>query len=158
MPGRPQPGPAAGHEPDAGSGFTIRAFGLAALLIFATNLAVSRIELVTGRYIASGIPPIPAVSALALLVAITPLVRRFLPRLALGRREILVIYCMVMIAVPFAATYGIRAFLPRLTVLQYFATPENSFAEYSQYLPSWFAPTSQQGIVDMYEGTETESG
>lgn len=150
---------AGGSEPKAanGSGLTLRAFGLAALLIFATNLAVSRIELVTGRYIASGIPPIPAVTALALLVGVTPLVGRFLPRLALGRREILVIYCMMMIAVPFTATYGIRAFLPRLTVLQYFATPENSFAEYSRYLPSWFAPVSQPEIVDMYEGTETET-
>ncbi len=138
-----------------GSGLTLRALGLAAVLIFATNLAVSRIELVTGRYIASGIPPIPAVCALAFLVAITPMVRRLLPRLALGRREILVVYCVMMIAVPFAATYGIRAFLPRLTVLQYFATPENSFAEYSRYLPSWFAPTNQQNIVDMYEGTES---
>ena len=120
---------------------------LAALLIFGTNLAVSKVELVTGRYLASGIPPIPAVTTLALLVALTPLVKRLLPRLALRRREILIIYCMMMIAVPFAATYGIRPFLPRLTVLQYFATPENSFAEYARHLPPWFAPTQHQDIV-----------
>ena len=144
-------------ETEAASGFTARALMLAALFIFGTNLAVSKIELVTGRYVASGIPPIPAVTILALLVALTPLVKRLLPRLALRRREILIIYCMMMIAVPFAATYGIRPFLPRLTVLQYFATPENSFAEYARHLPPWFAPTEQQDIVDMYEGTESEA-
>jgi len=144
-------------QADASSGLTPRTLVLAALLIFGTNLAVSRIELVTGRYLASGTPPIPAVTVLALLVGITPLVRRLLPGLGLRRREILVIYCLMMIAVPFAACYGIRAFLPRLTVLQYFATPENAFAEYSHYLPSWFAPTNQQEIVDMYESTETEA-
>jgi hypothetical protein len=144
------------QQSESGSGLTARALLLAWLLIFLTNLAISKIELVTGRYVASGIPPIPAVTTLALLVAITPLVQRLLPRLALRRREILIVYCIMMIAVPFAATYGIRPFVPRLTVLSYFATPENSFGEYAQYLPSWFAPTEPQDIVDMYEGTETE--
>ena len=147
---QPVSAPAATGTPD--SGVTARAVVIAVILVFLVNLAVSRIELIIGRYVASGIPPIPAVLVLALLAAFTPLVRRIARPLALGRREILTIYALMLVSVPFSATYGIRSFLPRLTVMQYYATPENHFGEYTQHLPSWFAPEDMQQVQAMYEG------
>ncbi len=135
-----------------GSGVTARAIIIALGLIVLVNVAVARIELISGRYIASGIPPIPASLTLVVLSLTAPLLARINRRLALSRREMLVIYCLLLASIPFCATYGIRAFLPRLTVLQYYAMPENHFGKYAQYLPPWFAPTNQQAIIDMYEG------
>jgi hypothetical protein len=135
------------------SGVTWRSVGLAILFVFLVNLVVSRVELVIGRYVASGIPPIPAVLVLAILVALRPLGDRLFGRFSLSRKEILTIYCLMLVSVPFCATYGIRSFLPRLTVLQYYGTPENHFGDYAQYVPSWFAPTNQPVIETMYEGT-----
>lgn len=139
----------------SGSGVTVRAVVIGLVFIFLVNLAVGKIELIVGRYLASGIPPIPAVLTLALLVPLMALVRKVSPRLALGRREILTIYCLMLVSVPFAATYGIRSFLPRLTVMQYYATPENHFGEYTQHIPEWFAPTNMQAVQAMYEGGDT---
>ncbi len=147
-----------GHEDPAArpeeGGVTARAVVLGLAFIFLFNWMVSRIELVTGRYIASGIPPIPAVTVLALMVALYPLGKRLLGRYNITRRELLVIYTLMIVAIPFCATYGIRSFLPRLTVLQYYATPENHFAEYTHFIPSWYAPDSQRVINDMYEGLD----
>ena len=144
----PQPAPVT----TSGSGVTARAVIIALVIVFLVNLAVSRIELIIGRYVASGIPPVPAVLVLALLAALTPLVRRIAKPLALGRREILTIYALMLVSVPFCATYGIRSFLPRLTVMQYYATPENHFAEYTQHIPTWFAPQDMAQVQAMYEG------
>ena len=106
-------------------GITVRAVLFSLLMVFLFNLLVSKVELVTGRYIASGIPPIPAVATLAALVALYPLGRLILGRYNLSRQELLVIYCLMTIAIPLCGTYGLRSILPRLTVMQYYATPEN---------------------------------
>lgn len=135
-------------------GVTLRAVAISLVLLFLINLAVSRLELVVGRYIASGIPPIPVVLILSLLTAFAPLAQRLFRRQALSRQEILAIYCLLLIAVPFCGTYGVRSFLPRLTVLQYYAMPENRFADYVHHLPSWYAPESMKVIQDMYEGSD----
>ncbi len=142
------------HAPDLG-GLTLRAviIGLAFTLLF--NVIVRKVELVTGRYIASGIPPIPAVTVLTLLAALYPLGRRLLGRLSLARRELLTVYIVMIVAVPLCATYGIRSFLPRLSVLQYYQTPENRFGDYVQYIPSWYAPEAGPVITSMYEGLDT---
>jgi hypothetical protein len=151
----------ASEQTDAGSGalngrcgITLRAVLLSVLLILVFNVLVSRVELVTGRYIASGIPPIPAVATLAALVALYPLGRLILGRYNLRRQELLVIYCLMTIAIPLCGTYGLRSILPRLTVMQYYATAENRFADYSHLMPSWYAPDGEQAITSMYEGLD----
>jgi hypothetical protein len=138
-------------------GITVRAVLFSLLMVFLFNLLVSKVELVTGRYIASGIPPIPAVATLAALVALYPLGRLILGRYNLSRQELLVIYCLMTIAIPLCGTYGLRSILPRLTVMQYYATPENRFGDYTAMMPSWYAPTSPEVITGMYEGLDTGS-
>ena len=138
-------------------GITVRAVLFSLLMVFLFNLLVSKVELVTGRYIASGIPPIPAVATLAALVALYPLGRLILGRYNLSRQELLVIYCLMTIAIPLCGTYGLRSILPRLTVMQYYATPENRFDDYTAMIPSWYAPTSPEVITGMYEGLDTGS-
>jgi len=137
-----------------GTGVTVRAVVLAGVLVFLVNFAIGRMELVAGGNFSGGIPPIPATLALTLLSLSTPLLARLSRRLALSPREMLVVFCLMLAALPFSAIYGIRAFMPRLTVLQYFASPENHFSDYIQFIPRWWAPTDQQAIIDMYEGTE----
>ncbi|MCS6862777.1 MAG: hypothetical protein NZT92_20925, partial [Abditibacteriales bacterium] len=115
-----------------------------------------RTELVTGRYVTAGIPPIPAVGALLILVVVNPLLRRVRPRWALRRGEILVLYASLTVGVAITATYGVRAFFPYLTAVRYFATPENKFSTLAETLPAWLVPTDPEVLRKNYEGAETE--
>ena len=47
----------------------------------------------------------------------------------------------------------VRYFLPVLTAPFYYASPENEYALFNQYLPNWFVVTNEKAIVDSYEGT-----
>src|SRR6266542_6422412 len=66
-----------------------------------TAYGVRHAELITGRYITTGVPPVPAVAALLLLVGVRALARRLpgkLPaRFAPDRRQILIVFSMVCI-------------------------------------------------------------
>ena len=135
---------------------TIRSVLLSVALIFLTNVWMMHTELVTGRYVTAGIPPIPAVGALLILVVLNPALRRVRPRWALNRGEILVVYVSLTVGVAITATYGVRSFFPYLTAVRYFATPENKFDTLVEKLPSWLIPTDPDTLRKNYEGAETE--
>lgn len=133
---------------------TLRALCLAAILTFLVNLWVRHSELVTGRYVSVGVPPPPAVAALLLLVVVSAVFRPLSRRLALHRREVLVVYAFLTISIPLCTFGFVRAFFPCLTVPFYYATPENHFQEYWQDLPTWFAPRDTEVIRACYEGAD----
>jgi hypothetical protein len=62
-------------------------------------------------------------------------------RLALPRAELILIYCMLLMAVT-VPTWGLMFFLIGTMVYPYYyATPENRFAElFHDLIPSWMAP------------------
>ena len=57
------------------------AIGVGMLLIVLTGLAIRHSEMVTGRYISHGVPPLPAFAAVLFLSLLRPLLRRVAPRL-----------------------------------------------------------------------------
>src|SRR3954469_5955506 len=74
---------------------------LACVFLVLTALAVRHVELMTGRYVTTGVPPVPAVAALLLLAGAASLLRR-LPspwreRLVPDRKQILLTFSMVCI-------------------------------------------------------------
>ncbi len=104
------------------------------------------------RAILNGLGGGPDVPLLVLFagVALYPILSRVLK---LSRRDIIVIYCFVLIA-----SNGLdlaQRFLPAYTVPRYFHTPENNFLGLAdEYLPGWFAPKDPEVIRQFFEGAD----
>ncbi len=81
------------------------------------------------------------------------LLRRFAASLALGRRELIVAYIMMIVASAIP-TMGLSEYL--LTIItgaQYFATPENEWGLYIlPHLPQWMVPQDPNAVKWFFEG------
>ena len=82
--------------------------------------------------------------------AIVGLVSR---RFELSRADLVLIYCMLLMAVT-VPTWGLMFFLIGTLVYPfYYATPENNYAElFYDHIPTWMVPQDFQAIKDYYEG------
>ena len=82
-------------------------------------------------------------------VAVSLIGRRF----ALPRADLILIYCMLLMAVT-VPTWGLMFFLIGTMVYPYYyATPENRFAElFHDLIPTWIAPQDMKAIEYYYEG------
>ncbi|MFH1570100.1 MAG: DUF6785 family protein [Gemmatimonadota bacterium] len=87
------------------------------------------------------------------------LLRALLPGAALGRRELLVVYVMMVMASA-VATMGLSQYLPPiLAAAQYYAAPENEWATLIlPHVPGWMVPQSAEAIKHFYEGAPRGSG
>ena len=85
--------------------------------------------------------------------------RALAPVLALSRRELLVVYIM-MIAASAIPTMGLTEYLlPIISGAQYYATPENEWATLIlPYIPEWLIPQSAGAIKQFYEGAPRGAG
>jgi len=142
-------------QPAPGGAVTARAVIIAVGLLVLANIWMKYAALITlSCQVTMSVPPIPAlmglIALLALRAALSPLSRWF----RLSRRELLVIYAFLTLSVALTSGGALREFMPELTALQYFATPENRWAEFEQYLPAWVAPHDPELIRTYYEGTE----
>lgn len=100
------------------------------------------------------VPPVPALMFLVGLMALKPLLRRIPGLRALSRKELLVIYAFLVIAIP-PVTFGIiELLLPWVTAPSYFDTPQMQTAALAADMPDWYAPDDFEVIRTMYEGTE----
>lgn len=129
--------------------------GVGILGILLTDLAIRYTELVTGRYISAGVPPIPAFALLLLLGLLRPLLARLSPRLVLDRGQVFLAYAMMTIGVALAGAYLVRAFLPHLVSLSYWGPKDPALTGLDRFLPKWFAPQDPQVIRLYFEGTHT---
>jgi hypothetical protein len=125
------------------------ALGLA--FIAAVNVGVRHAELVTGRYITGGVPPVAAFGVLLVLLAVRGILRRY-TRLDLTRDQLLLVYAMVALGTFLAGAYGVRAFLPHLVSLQYWGRTNAALSPLAAYLPSWLTPTDEDAILRYFEG------
>jgi len=130
------------------------AVALGVVLILLTALGIRYSEMVTGRYISHGVPPLPAFAAVLVLSLLRPLLRRVAPRLAPTRGQILLVYAMLTVATILSGSYHVRAFLPHLVALQYHERPGGVMAgnHYADQLPSWYAPKDRKVVEDYYNG------
>lgn len=144
------------HFTQLEEGLTLRravvAMGGGVLLIVLTAIAIRHTEMVTGRYISHGVPPLPAFAAVLFLSLLKPLLRKYTPRFAPTRAQILIIYIMLASATILSGSYHIRAFLPHLVSLQYNSKKDANLVGYADYLPSWYAPQDDKVVTDFYEG------
>jgi len=156
----PQPQTAPSAPAPASEPLTFRQAALAvagglALIVLIAWL-IRHTELVTGQYVSTGVPPLPAFGVLVVLSVSRPLLRRAAPRLAPSRAQILLIYAMLTVSVVLSGLYHVRGFLPELVALQYWGRPDSPLARhlagYAGYLPSWYAPHDLAAIKRYYEG------
>ena len=104
------------------------------------TLLVRYSELVTGRYVSSGVPPVLAFAAAVLLSVTRPLLRRLHPALAVTRPQVLLVYAMLTLVVVLHSPYVVRAFLPHLTSLDYGSMRQPALRRFTEYLPAWWGP------------------
>lgn len=124
-----------------------------AVFLVLVGLLVRHTEIVTGRYLSSGVPPVLAFAGLLLFLGVRPLLRRIHPRLCPSRQQALLLYMMLTIGVWLAGPYGMRAFLPHLVTLQYWSTSNAALAPYVEELPEWYAPRDPEAARVYFEGS-----
>jgi len=134
--------------------FSIRSVILLLVFLVAGALWVRQVSLISYTcQVAEGTPSVPALTALILLGA-AALIFPWLARSRALRRESLMIYLVLSLALPMSCANVMRQLFPALTALRYFAQPENNYAQFAQLLPSWIAPTNEEAIRTFYEGSE----
>ena len=137
-------------------GLTSRAVVLSVVFVVIGNYWIRVTGLVNHAVqIGESVPPIPAVAVLIFMTALNPLLRRCARVLSFSQPEIIVVYCTVGIAVSMSSVGMLRYFLPVLTAPFYYATPENEYALFNQYLPSWLVVSDKSAILQSYEGGDS---
>lgn len=107
-----------------------------------------------GAQLGESVPVVPAVGALLVLTLLLPLLRRLPAWLRLSRAGVLMVYAFLAIAVSMSSVGVARMLFPNSTALFYFATPENNFEAFQQYIPSWIQPGDDEVIRQMYEASD----
>jgi len=99
-------------------------------------------------------PPVPALVALVVLMGYHALSRRLPRPLRLSLHEALIVYAILTLSVAMCSGGALRLFIPELTVLPYFATPDNAYQELGRSLPAWYVVKDETAILGYFEGTE----
>ncbi len=90
--------------------------------------------------------------SLIVLMALNMLVRRFLPKCALGRQELLVVYGMVATGSSLVGHDCMQMVVPTIPHAAYFATPENRMGELiAPHLPRWLTISDLSDSVKSFE-------
>ena len=115
---------------------------------------------IRGSYLSIDFSTAGALSLFFLLTGFfNALLRRFATSLALGRRELIVVYIMMIVASAIP-TMGLSEYL--LTIItgaQYFATPENEWGLHIlPYLPQWMVPQDPNAVKWFFEGAPSGGG
>lgn len=150
--------PLEAREPSGSQPLLPRVLVLATIFLVISMFWVRKTSLIAFTIlVAEGAPPIPAVAVLLLLSALGFILYRRATRETGGplrlRREALLIYIVMSLALVTLEANGVRQLLASLTVSRYFAAPGNDYAMFSDLLPSWITPPQEDVIRDFYEGS-----
>lgn len=136
-------------------GLTLRVIILSLILLYTGSVWLEKAELITfAANLSNSVPTIQALAGLILLRLLNALLKRWCPRFALTQAEMTVVYVFLCAAMAMMSLGVLRLMFPSITALQYFATPENKFGDFARLLPSWFAPSDEEAVRGMYEGTD----
>lgn len=132
------------------------AIAVGVVLILGVAVAIRYSEMVSGRYISHGVPPVPAFATLLAFSLMRPLLHRRFPFLVPNRAQALIIYAMLATATVMNGSYQIRAFLPHLVALRYHQGPNGAFpgTRYADLLPEWLFPRDPALIEGYYNGAK----
>ena len=150
-----------GSAPGAGAareGITLRASALGALGALAIGTGVSYTDtMVRGGRIAQDFGSPVAVFLLVLVAAgLNPLLGCLRRPWHLTRAEVALIYIMALLAAAVPSMGLTSFFLPFLSGAQYYATPENQWADlFLHHVPDWLIPHDPAAIQGFYEGSPT---
>lgn len=149
--------PTAEALPERVSGLTRRALLVSLVCILGTVLFIHWAELVLGgarghSALANTSIPVGAFFALVIVLVSNAAIGLGAPHWKLTRHELLVVYVLTASASVIVSSGGIHFLIPTLTAPWYFATPENRWAEFQPYIPTWFSPRSEDVIAAYYEG------
>ncbi len=121
------------------------------VLLVLANFWVRQGALITlAAQVAMAVPPVPALGALIVLLA----AYRLLKRIGISREDIVGVYAFLTLAVALTSGAAMRFFLPALPTPFYFASPENRWAEFHQYIPRWMVPQGEEVIRQYFEGSD----
>ena len=152
---------ASGADPHATArreGITLRAFALGTLASLAIGTGVSYADtMIRGSRIAQDFGSPVAVFLLVLVAALlNPLIGCLRRSWYLSSSEVALIYIMALLAAAVPSMGFTSFFVPYLSGAQYYATPENEWAEqFLHYVPYWLIPHDPTAIKDFYEGNAT---
>jgi hypothetical protein len=126
---------------------------VAALLLIALLLPVSfYVSIVwNNQYFTSGVPASAQVTLLFLLAAamVLPLFRRA----GFTRRELLVIYCVLLVAAPVVSIGILFLVLPKIVVYYYLARANPTWETiFLHYVPPWYAPSDVGAVESFFVG------
>lgn len=141
-------------DADDQSAFTVRAFAIGALLSFIIGAGVPYASFyLQGSFMALGFSTVGAVFLLFILVGlVNPLLKTLHPSVGLHRREVLLIYIMMVMASPLPSLFAAK-FLVQITIPFYYATPENEWRELIiPYIPHWLMLDDPEILDSFYEG------
>ena len=140
------------NNPASRDKVTLKAWIIGLLLIPILVFWVEYTEIVAaGPDLAAMSLPMASVFALLVLVGINALVVRVKPSWALTQADLVVIYTMTTIAV-YISGIGMMQFLnPTLVGWWHFATPENNWSHWHQYVRSWAVPDTSV-VAGYYNG------
>lgn len=149
--------------PDSGgaTGFSVRAIltGVLLSLVIAVGAPYGNM-VIRGSYMAIDFSTAGAIFLFFVLVGLLNVLAGALWRpLALERRELLVVYIMMIVASAIP-TMGLSEYLLTIiTACQYYATPENDWATLILPLvPEWMVPQGANAIKWFYEGAPAGTG
>ena len=141
---------------DDQSAFTVRAFAIGALLSFIIGAGVPYASFyLQGSFMALGFGTVGAVFLLFVLVGlVNPLLKTLHPSVGLHRREVLLIYIMMVMASPLPSLFAAK-FLVQITIPFYYATPENEWRELIiPYIPHWLMLDDRRFSIPFTRGLD----
>ncbi|MDH7569939.1 MAG: hypothetical protein QHJ73_10175, partial [Armatimonadota bacterium] len=92
------------------------------------------------------------VFVLFVVVLLNLLVRRLKARFALTGPELLTIYVMLTIATAVSGIGMVQFLTPILGSAFYYATPENRWTEFHEFIPRWLVPNDRAVIEGFFKG------
>jgi hypothetical protein len=139
---------------------TPRAIVAGLIAIVLTVLIVAWAELVTGTIMIGFLQLPPVVVALLFAFAVlNRLLGRFAPRLRLSSQEMVVVYCMMLMASMITSRGLMEDLIPMQVSINYYADPASKWEEtYFPHIKQWMVPWDIQGgalqpvSVGFYEG------
>lgn len=88
-----------------------------------------------------------ALGLLSLLVALNGVISRLLRRTFLLPHEVLIVYTMTVLSAMIASRGLMEKLLPALVAINYFANPQNRWAEaFFPHIPKWLVPFDPKGL------------
>ena len=140
---------------DKGKAFTPKAILTGCLGAFCVSAGSAYGTLyLKGSFMALGSSMPGAVITLFIItLIINPLLKLISPLAGLNRRELLVVYIMMVMASPIPTLF-VGKFLSAISYPFYYATPENRWEELLHpYIPEWLMVSDFQTVRKFYEGT-----